>query len=38
VVFPTGIDDRGHGRVDVYYGMADQRIGVARLQVPAALP
>jgi beta-1,2-mannobiose phosphorylase / 1,2-beta-oligomannan phosphorylase len=38
VVFPTGIDDRGHGRIDVYYGMADQRIGVARLQIPAALP
>jgi beta-1,2-mannobiose phosphorylase / 1,2-beta-oligomannan phosphorylase len=38
VVFPTGIDDRGNGRVDVYYGMADQRIGVARLQVPATLP
>ncbi len=38
VVFPTGTDDRGGGRIDVYYGMADLRIGVARLQVPAALP
>ena len=38
VVFPTGLDDRGGGRVDVYYGMADLRIGVARLQVPAELP
>ena len=38
VIFPTGLDDRGNGRVDVYYGMADQRIGVARLQVPATLP
>jgi predicted GH43/DUF377 family glycosyl hydrolase len=33
VVFPTALDDRGNGRVDVYYGMADARIGVARLQV-----
>jgi predicted GH43/DUF377 family glycosyl hydrolase len=37
-VFPTGADDRGQGRVDVYYGMADQRIGAARLMVPATLP
>lgn len=37
-VFPTGIDDRGDGRIDVYYGMADTRIGVARLQVPDRLP
>jgi predicted GH43/DUF377 family glycosyl hydrolase len=29
VVFPTGVDVRGDS-VDVYYGMADSRIGVAR--------
>ena len=42
VVFPTGIDRRDDlglpDRVDVYYGMADDRIGVARLDVPARLP
>ena len=42
VVFPTGIyrrDDLGlPGRFDVYYGMADQRIGVARLDLPDLLP
>ena len=38
VVFPTGLDDRGDGRVDVYYGMADLRIGAARLTLPAQLP
>jgi predicted GH43/DUF377 family glycosyl hydrolase len=42
VVFPTGIDrrdDLGTGdRYDVYYGMADSRIGVARLDVPNVLP
>ena len=42
VVFPTGIDRRDDlgtpDRFDVYYGMADDRIGVARLDVPAALP
>jgi beta-1,2-mannobiose phosphorylase / 1,2-beta-oligomannan phosphorylase len=31
VVFPTGIDLRGDGDADVFYGMADSRIGVARL-------
>jgi predicted GH43/DUF377 family glycosyl hydrolase len=31
VVFPTAVDDRGGGRVDVYYGMADSRIGVGML-------
>jgi beta-1,2-mannobiose phosphorylase / 1,2-beta-oligomannan phosphorylase len=35
VVFPTAIDDRGGGRIDVYYGMADARIGAARLGIPA---
>jgi predicted GH43/DUF377 family glycosyl hydrolase len=34
VVFPTGIDPRENGRVDVYYGMADSAIGVARIDVP----
>lgn len=31
VVFPTGLDLRQGGSLDVYYGMADTRIGVARL-------
>jgi predicted GH43/DUF377 family glycosyl hydrolase len=35
VVFPTGIDVREGGRVDVYYGMADAAIGVAKMQLPA---
>jgi predicted GH43/DUF377 family glycosyl hydrolase len=30
VVFPTGLDVRPDGQLDVYYGMADSRIGVAR--------
>jgi predicted GH43/DUF377 family glycosyl hydrolase len=38
VVFPTGIDRRDDlglpNRFDVYYGMADNRIGIARLDVP----
>jgi beta-1,2-mannobiose phosphorylase / 1,2-beta-oligomannan phosphorylase len=42
VVFPTGIDRRDDlgapDRFDVYYGMADDRIGVARLDVPDSLP
>lgn len=42
VVFPTGIDRRDDigspDRYDVYYGMADNRIGVARLDVPDFLP
>ena len=32
VVFPTAIDVRDSGEADVYYGMADSRIGVARLR------
>jgi predicted GH43/DUF377 family glycosyl hydrolase len=32
VVFPTGIDVRIGGEADVYYGMADYRIGAARLR------
>jgi beta-1,4-mannooligosaccharide phosphorylase len=31
VVFPTALDARADGKADVYYGMADSRIGVARL-------
>jgi predicted GH43/DUF377 family glycosyl hydrolase len=42
VVFPTGIDRRDDlgspDRFDVYYGMADNRIDVARLDVPKSLP
>jgi predicted GH43/DUF377 family glycosyl hydrolase len=42
VVFPTGIDRREDigqpDRFDVYYGMADDRIGVARLDLPNSLP
>jgi len=42
VVFPTGIDRRDDlgspDRLDVYYGMADSRIGVARLDLPDCLP
>jgi predicted GH43/DUF377 family glycosyl hydrolase len=42
VVFPTGIDQRPEPDdpegYDVYYGMADTRIGVVRLRVPQALP
>jgi len=38
VVFPTGVDVRGHGRIDVYYGMADARIGVAKMYLPDTLP
>ena len=37
VVFLTGIDVREGGRVDVYYGMADAAIGVARLDSPVQL-
>ena len=42
VVFPTGADRRDDlgtpDRIDVYYGMADKRIGVAKLHVPERLP
>ena len=42
VVFPTGIDRRDDlgapNRFDVYYGMADSSIGVARLDIPGSLP
>ena len=42
VVFPSGIDRRDDigqpDRYDVYYGMADYSVGVARLIVPETLP
>ncbi len=42
VVFPTAIDRRDDIGLpdcfDVYYGMADNRIGVARLKLPEHLP
>ena len=42
IVFPTGVDRRDDigqpDRFDVYYGMADNRIGVATLTVPEILP
>jgi predicted GH43/DUF377 family glycosyl hydrolase len=42
VVFPTGIDRRDDlgtpDRLDIYYGMADNRIGAARLDLPDHLP
>jgi predicted GH43/DUF377 family glycosyl hydrolase len=42
VVFPTGIDCRDDigqpNRYDVYYGINDFRIGVARLDLPPVLP
>ena len=34
VVFPTGVDEAVPGYVDVYYGMADAAIGVARMKLP----
>ncbi|MEO8268202.1 MAG: hypothetical protein ABI557_00700 [Aureliella sp.] len=42
VVFPTGIDCRNDigqpDRFDIYYGMADSRIGVASMTIPQRLP
>jgi len=42
VVFPTGTDRRDDigrpNRIDVYYGMADNRIGVAKMEIPDSLP
>jgi len=35
VVFPTAIDQRGERDYEFYYGMADARIGRARLQLAA---
>jgi predicted GH43/DUF377 family glycosyl hydrolase len=41
VVFPSGVDRRDDlgkpDRFDIYYGMADYRIGVARLDMPETL-
>jgi predicted GH43/DUF377 family glycosyl hydrolase len=37
VVFPTGVDKRGDGIIDVYYGMADKYIGAARVFLPETL-
>jgi predicted GH43/DUF377 family glycosyl hydrolase len=36
VVFPTGIVQQPDGRLDVYYGMADQAIGLATAYLPGA--
>lgn len=33
VVFPTGVDLRDDRCIDIYYGMADARIGAARLRL-----
>lgn len=38
VVFPTAIDVRGDGRLDVYYGAADSQIAVATARIPESLP
>jgi hypothetical protein len=42
VVFPTGVDQRTDlgqpDRIDVYFGMAGDRIGVRGLSVPEELP
>ena len=42
VVFTTGIDRRDDlgtpDRLDINYGMADNRIGIARLDLPDHLP
>jgi predicted GH43/DUF377 family glycosyl hydrolase len=37
VVFPTGWDVRSQTTIDLYYGMADSRIGVARTYLPQLL-
>jgi predicted GH43/DUF377 family glycosyl hydrolase len=38
VVFPTATDLRPDGMLDIYYGMADSRIGVARASLARLLP
>jgi predicted GH43/DUF377 family glycosyl hydrolase len=38
VVFPTAIDARDEGRIDVYYGAADSQIAVATTTQPHELP
>jgi predicted GH43/DUF377 family glycosyl hydrolase len=35
VVFPTAIDVRGERTFEFFYGMADARIGRARIELPA---
>jgi predicted GH43/DUF377 family glycosyl hydrolase len=35
-VFPTGIDVIGERCFDIYYGMADARIGRASVELPPA--
>jgi hypothetical protein len=37
VVFPTGLDARENGALDVYHGMADSRVGVARATLTGLL-
>jgi predicted GH43/DUF377 family glycosyl hydrolase len=37
VVFPTGVDVRRGDLLDIYYGMADSRIGLARASVAGLL-
>jgi predicted GH43/DUF377 family glycosyl hydrolase len=37
VVFPTGLDVRTDDTLDIYYGMADSRIGVARATLTSLL-
>jgi beta-1,2-mannobiose phosphorylase / 1,2-beta-oligomannan phosphorylase len=37
IVFPTGIDKRTEDIYDIYYGMADKYIGVARMWLPDSL-
>jgi len=34
VIFPTGIDKLSEDVFDIYYGMSDRYIGVARLRLP----
>jgi predicted GH43/DUF377 family glycosyl hydrolase len=36
-VFPTGWDVRSESTIDLHYGMADTRIGVARTCLPQLL-
>jgi predicted GH43/DUF377 family glycosyl hydrolase len=38
VVFPTGTDLHRDGTIDVYYGMADSRIGVAQASLTEIVP
>jgi predicted GH43/DUF377 family glycosyl hydrolase len=42
VVFPTGTDRRDDigqpNRIDVYYGMANDRISVVKMEIPDTLP